>query len=125
MRLSRGLSEAFGQWFKTVGNNVEMANYTQALYDARELAMARMQVEAMSLRAEGVVGAQVHEKNHGWGSHVIEYFCHWHRRRADPRRPQHQAAAVDAEPERQPDRGRHGSGGCSRRDLDHRLASPS
>ncbi len=66
--------QSIGQWFKTVGNNVEMANYTQALYDARELAMARMQAEAMALRAEGIVGAQVHEKNHGWGSHVIEYF---------------------------------------------------
>ena len=21
------------------------------------------------------MGAQVHEKNHGWGSHVIEYFA--------------------------------------------------
>ena len=63
------------QWFKSVGNNVEMANYTQGLYSARETAMARMQAEAMSLRALGVVGAQVHEKNHGWGSHVIEYFA--------------------------------------------------
>jgi uncharacterized protein YbjQ (UPF0145 family) len=63
------------QWFKSVGNNIEMANYTQALYTARETAMARMQAEAMSLRAEGIVGAQVQEKNHGWGSHVIEYFA--------------------------------------------------
>lgn len=63
------------QWFKSVGNNIEMANYTQTLYTARETAMARMQAEAMSLRAEGIVGAQVQEKNHGWGSHVIEYFA--------------------------------------------------
>ncbi len=63
------------QWFKSVGNNIEMTNYTQGLYNARETAMARMQAEAMSLRALGVVGAQVHEKQHGWGSHVIEYFA--------------------------------------------------
>jgi uncharacterized protein YbjQ (UPF0145 family) len=63
------------QWFKSIGNNIEMANYTQALYSARETAMARMQAEAIALRAMGVVGAQVHEKNHGWGSHVIEYFA--------------------------------------------------
>ncbi len=63
------------QWFKSIGNNVEMANYTQGLYNARETAMARMQAEAMSLRAQGVVGAQVHEKQHGWGSHVLEYFA--------------------------------------------------
>src|SRR5579862_4239512 len=67
--------QGLGQWFKTVGNNVEMTNYTQALYDARELAMERMQAEATSLRAEGIVGAQIHEKSHGWGSHVIEYFA--------------------------------------------------
>lgn len=67
--------QGLGQWFKTVGNNTEMTNYTQALYDARELAMERMQAEATSLRAEGIVGAQIHEKSHGWGSHVIEYFA--------------------------------------------------
>jgi uncharacterized protein YbjQ (UPF0145 family) len=51
-----------------------MTNYTQGLYDARELAMERMQAEAISLGAAGVVGTQIHEKNHGWGSHVIEFF---------------------------------------------------
>ncbi len=64
------------QWFKSVGTNIEkMANYTQALYTARETAMARMQAVAMHLRAQGIVGTQVQEKNHGWGSHVIEYFA--------------------------------------------------
>jgi len=63
------------QAFKTMGNNVEMPNYTQALYDARELAMERMQTEALQLQAEGIVGAQIQEKSHGWGSHVIEFFA--------------------------------------------------
>ena len=67
--------QGVGQWFKQVGQNVEMTNYTQALYDARELAMERMQAEAISLRAQGVVGAQIHERSHGWGSHVIEFFA--------------------------------------------------
>jgi uncharacterized protein YbjQ (UPF0145 family) len=62
------------QFFKTVGTNVEMENYTQALYDARELAMERMQHEARKLKAEGIVGVQIREASHGWGSHVIEYF---------------------------------------------------
>jgi uncharacterized protein YbjQ (UPF0145 family) len=66
--------QGMGQWFKQVGQNVEMSNYTQALYDARELAMERMQAEAISLGAQGVVGAQIHERSHGWGSHVIEFF---------------------------------------------------
>jgi uncharacterized protein YbjQ (UPF0145 family) len=60
---------------KQVGRNVEMENYTQALYDARELALARMQAEAETEEAEGIVGAQVKESSHGWGSHVIEYFA--------------------------------------------------
>src|SRR5689334_5966536 len=47
------------QMFKTMGTNVEMPNYTQALYDARELAMARMQKEAEDLRAEGIVGVRI------------------------------------------------------------------
>src|SRR5579885_1209058 len=67
--------QGIGQWFRQVGQNVEMTNYTQALYDARELAMERMQAEAVSLGAQGVVGTQISERSHGWGSHVIEYFA--------------------------------------------------
>ena len=61
-------------WMRRVGRNVEMPNFTQALYDARELAMERMQAEAEALEAEGVVGVQLVEGNHGWGAHVLEYF---------------------------------------------------
>ena len=57
------------------GRNVELPNYTQALYDARELAMQRMQTEAQELGAEGIVGVTLTEKSHGWGSHVIEFFA--------------------------------------------------
>jgi uncharacterized protein YbjQ (UPF0145 family) len=67
--------QGLGQWFNQVGRNVEMTNYTQALYDARELAMERMQAEAVGLKAQGVVGAQIVERNHGWGSHIIEFFA--------------------------------------------------
>ncbi len=63
------------QSLRQVGRNTEMQNYTQALYDARELALERMQAEAESEQAEGIVGAQVKESSHGWGSHVIEYFA--------------------------------------------------
>jgi uncharacterized protein YbjQ (UPF0145 family) len=66
--------QGLGGWFKRVGRNVEMPNFTQALYDARELAMERMQAEAESLEAEGIVGVQLKEGSHGWDSHVIEYF---------------------------------------------------
>lgn len=60
---------------RQLGRNVEMENYTQALYDARERAMSRMQAEAERAQAEGIVGVQVKESNHGWDSHVIEYFA--------------------------------------------------
>src|SRR5258708_4313076 len=67
--------QGLGQWFGQIGRNVEMTNYTQALYDARELSMERMQTEAVSLKAEGIVGAQIVERSHGWGSHIIEFFA--------------------------------------------------
>jgi uncharacterized protein YbjQ (UPF0145 family) len=60
---------------KQVGRNVEMPNFTQALYEARELAMERMQKEADELGAAGIVGARIVERSHGWGSHVIEFFA--------------------------------------------------
>jgi uncharacterized protein YbjQ (UPF0145 family) len=60
---------------RQIGQNIEMPNFTQALYDARELAMERMQNEAEQLEAEGIVGVQLQERSHGWGSHVIEFFA--------------------------------------------------
>ncbi len=51
----------------------ELAAATQALYDARELAMERMQVEAESLQAEGIVGVTVDETNHTWGPTLLEF----------------------------------------------------
>jgi uncharacterized protein YbjQ (UPF0145 family) len=60
---------------KQVGRNVEMPNFTQALYEARELAMERMQTEADEAQSEGIVGARIIERSHGWGSHVIEFFA--------------------------------------------------
>src|SRR3954451_21386108 len=64
-----------GQFFRQMGTNIEMENYTQALYDARELAIERMQYEAQQVEAEGIVGVELQEKSHGWGSHVIEFFA--------------------------------------------------
>jgi uncharacterized protein YbjQ (UPF0145 family) len=67
----QSLRQALGQ----IGQNAEMANYTQALYEAREIAMDRMQYEAIQLQAEGVVGMRVEESQYYWGAHVIEYFA--------------------------------------------------
>ncbi|MGC8540286.1 MAG: heavy metal-binding domain-containing protein [Phycisphaerae bacterium] len=64
--------------FKSMGNvgrNVEITQFTQAMYDARELAMERMQNEAKEAGADGVVGVQLHEGSHNWQPHVIEFFA--------------------------------------------------
>jgi uncharacterized protein YbjQ (UPF0145 family) len=61
--------------WKQIGRNQEMPTYTQALYEARELAMERMQTEATEAQANGIVGARIVERSHGWGSHVIEFFA--------------------------------------------------
>src|ERR1700709_300035 len=66
--------QGLGSWMKRVGRNVEMPNFTQALYDARELAMERMQAEAEAVEAQGVVGVQLVEGNHGWSAHALESF---------------------------------------------------
>jgi uncharacterized protein YbjQ (UPF0145 family) len=67
----QGMLQSIGQ----VGRNVELTNFTQALYDARELAMTRMQAEARELQATGMVGVQLRENSHGWESHTIEFFA--------------------------------------------------
>jgi len=59
----------------SVGRNVELTNFSVALYEAREIAMERMQLEATNAGAEGVVGADLHEGSHGWSTHVIEFFA--------------------------------------------------
>ena len=60
-------------WLASSGRNMELPNYTQALYDSRELAMERMQAEAEALNAEGIVGVTVDETNHTWGPTVLEF----------------------------------------------------
>ncbi|QQE79010.1 heavy metal-binding domain-containing protein [Alicyclobacillus sp. SO9] len=58
-----------------VGQNQEQPNFTQALYDARELAMERMQTEAHEEKSEGIVGVRIDEGSYGWASHIIEFFA--------------------------------------------------
>ncbi|HEX2902251.1 MAG TPA: heavy metal-binding domain-containing protein [Jatrophihabitans sp.] len=67
--------QGFRQIFRNLGQNVEIPQYTQGVYDARELAMGRMQAEARSHRAEGIVGVQLSEHNHVWGFHTTEFFA--------------------------------------------------
>ena len=50
--------QALDGWLTSAGKNMELPNYTQALYDARELAMERMQYEAQIDGAAGIVGTE-------------------------------------------------------------------
>jgi uncharacterized protein YbjQ (UPF0145 family) len=59
----------------TIGRNVELENFSSAMYEAREIAIERMQHEAAAAKAEGVVGVDIHEGSHGWQTHVIEFFA--------------------------------------------------
>jgi uncharacterized protein YbjQ (UPF0145 family) len=66
---------SFLQALKQVGRNQEMTVYTAATYAARELALERMQAEALQRGGIGVVGARVEESSWGWGANAIEFFA--------------------------------------------------
>lgn len=62
------------QTMKQVGRNTEMPQWTQGFYDARELAMSRLQSEAERDGAEGVVGVNTETKEWVWGGHTLEFY---------------------------------------------------
>jgi uncharacterized protein YbjQ (UPF0145 family) len=55
--------------------NQEMMQFTQGVYEARELALARMQAEAAQAQSSGIVGVTVEVKNHVWGEHATEFLA--------------------------------------------------
>jgi uncharacterized protein YbjQ (UPF0145 family) len=67
--------QRLSQVVANAGRNVELELFTQALYDARELAMSRMQAEAEELQAEGIVAVQLRQHSHSWGAHTTEFFA--------------------------------------------------
>jgi uncharacterized protein YbjQ (UPF0145 family) len=67
--------QRFWQAMGNIGQNVELPQFTEALYDARELAMSRMQAEAEHFHAEGIVGVQLRSHGHRWGGHTTEFFA--------------------------------------------------
>jgi uncharacterized protein YbjQ (UPF0145 family) len=67
--------QRFWQAMGNIGQNVELPQFTEALYDARELAMSRMQAEAEQLKAEGIVGVELRSHGHRWGGHTTEFFA--------------------------------------------------
>src|SRR5438105_13997564 len=60
-----------GRWSK----NQELDVLTQAMYHARELAMARMEEEADALGADGIIGVRLEVTRHEWGANVAEFMA--------------------------------------------------
>jgi uncharacterized protein YbjQ (UPF0145 family) len=63
------------QALRQTGQNQEMTTFTQGIYEARELALTRMQTEASQARASGIVGVTVGVFNHVWGEHATEFLA--------------------------------------------------
>ncbi len=63
------------QTLRQAGQNQEMMQFTQGVYEARELALGRMQAEAAQVRSSGIVGVTVEVKNHVWGEHATEFLA--------------------------------------------------
>ena len=63
------------QSLRQAGQNQEMVVFTQGIYEARELALARMQAEATQAGASGIVGVNVAVSNHVWGEHATEFLA--------------------------------------------------
>src|SRR5580700_11444 len=63
------------QALRQAGQNQEMMQFTQGVYEARELALSRMQAEAAQAQASGIVGVTVDVKNHVWGEHATEFLA--------------------------------------------------
>ena len=55
--------------------NQEMAVLSQAMYQARELAMTRMEEEADQLGADGVVGVRLDIGRYEWGASLAEFIA--------------------------------------------------
>ncbi|HXP18684.1 MAG TPA: heavy metal-binding domain-containing protein [Streptosporangiaceae bacterium] len=63
------------QMLRQSGQNAEMPLFTQGIYEARELALIRMQTEAAQVSASGVVGVSWSVNNYVWGEHATEFFA--------------------------------------------------
>ena len=65
----------FGNVLSNLGQNTELPQFTQALYDARELAMAARAGRSRDATREGIVGVDLSQRNRTWGAHTTEFFA--------------------------------------------------
>src|SRR3984893_2713110 len=61
----------YGSW----SQNQELGVLSQAMYQARELAMARMREEATDMSADGIVGVELTVKRLEWDEHILEFMA--------------------------------------------------
>jgi uncharacterized protein YbjQ (UPF0145 family) len=64
-----------GYQFSGLLQSQEMTVLTQALYQARELAMTRMEEEADILGADGIVGVRLEVGTYAWGEDLVEFIA--------------------------------------------------
>ena len=67
-------AQGFMQTLKQMGQNVEIPQWTQCYYDAREIALSRMQAEAERAEASGITGVEWSASEWMWGAHTLEFF---------------------------------------------------
>src|ERR1700743_1647046 len=60
-----------GRW----SQNQELQVLSQAMYNAGELAMSRMEAEADHLGADGIVGVELRMQMYAWGQDVLEFVA--------------------------------------------------
>ena len=68
----RGIGAAIGQ----ATQNVELANYTQTLYQAREAAMEEMQNQIRLAGGTGLVDAKIIDRPVAFARHVVEFIAY-------------------------------------------------
>ncbi len=68
----RGLGASIGQSV----HNVELTNYTEALYDAREAAMEEMQAQISTFGGTGLVDAKIVDRPVPFAHHVVEFMVY-------------------------------------------------
>ena len=63
----------YGYWSSWGGTSGEMTVLTEAFYNARHLAINRLQQEAALLGATGVVGVRLERREYEWGMGLLEF----------------------------------------------------
>src|SRR5579883_2433144 len=64
-----------GFQYANMMQNQELGVLTQAMYNARELAMTRMEEEADALGADGIVGVRLDVGRYEWGPDLAEFIA--------------------------------------------------